>query len=163
MDSNLRTDRTRIDVMFAFLLVLLLPAVGRQQLFTGTLVNAALLLATTVCDRRHLLLICLAPSLAALTSGLLPWPLAPLVPILCLGNLLYVWVFMRLQPWTVLGAAAMAVTAKVGVLALFNQPEMASLLGVPLSALAMLGWPQMATAALGAGLALAVLEWGRRT
>lgn len=153
---------------FAILLGLsvMAPMVGLPQLFTGTLVNAALLVATVLLGPRAALSIGVLPSLFAVVSGQLPAPLAPLVPLIMLGNALLVVVFhvLRKRGWW-LGAVTAAVVkfcwlfGATGLLAAAT-----GLLAAPVVpvALTVMGWPQLATALSGAVVAYAVLRPARR-
>jgi hypothetical protein len=99
-------------------------------------------------------------------SGQLPAPLAPLVPLIMLGNVLLVAVFELLRKrgwWLGVVVAAVAkcawlfgattlLVATTGVLAAPAVPV----------ALAVMGWPQLATALSGGAIAYAVLSTGRR-
>jgi hypothetical protein len=143
------------------------PALGLPQLFTGTLVNAALLVATVLLGPRAAVSIGILPSLFAVVSGQLPAALAPLVPVIMLGNALLVVVFhvLRERGWWLGAVAAAAVkfcwlfgatgllVASTGLLA---EPA------VPV-ALVVMGWPQLVTALSGGALAYVVLRPGRRT
>ena len=153
---------------FAILLGIsvLAPVLGLPQLFTGTLVNAALLAAVVLVGPRAAVSIGVLPSLFAVMSGQLPGPLAPLVPLIIVGNTLLVLVFERARRrgWRLGVTAAAAakfcwlfgatslVTAGTGLLA---APV------VPL-ALAMMGWPQLVTALAGGAIAYAVVGPARR-
>ncbi len=78
-------------------LVLLVAAITapifiKQQLITGTIVNAAIIIGT-VLSTRDGLLIGLLPSSLALATGLLSPVLAPVVPFIILGNAILVLTF----------------------------------------------------------------------
>jgi hypothetical protein len=142
------------------------PALGLPQLFTGTLVNGALLTAVTLLGPRAAVAIGVLPSLFAVLSGQLPAPLAPLVPLIVLGNTLLVVVFhvMRRRGWW-LGTVAAAVVKSCW---LFGTTGLlvgsTDLLAAPAAglALAMMGWPQLVTALCGGALAYAALGAARR-
>jgi hypothetical protein len=143
------------------------PVLGLPQLFTGTLVNAALLVATVLLGPRAAVSIGILPSLFAVVSGQLPAALAPLVPLIMLGNALLVVVFhvLRERGWWLSAVAAAVVKScwlfgATGLLAVST-----GLLAEPVVpvALVVMGWPQLVTALSGGVLAYAVLRPGRRT
>ncbi len=69
------------------------PLIGlHSQWLTGPLVNAALILAVYLLGIRGALLIGLLPSTIALGTGLLPAPLAPMVPFIIIANVILVLV-----------------------------------------------------------------------
>ena len=144
----------------------LAPMLGLPQLFTGTVVNAALLVAVVLLGPRAAISIGVLPSLFAVVSGQLPAPLAPLVPLIIVGNTLLVLVFERARQhgwWLGVVAAAAAkycwlfgatslLTATTGLL-----PAAA----IPV-ALLMMGWPQLVTALSGGTIAYALVRPARR-
>lgn len=140
----------------------LTPMLGLHQLVTGTVVNAALLVATVRLGPRAAMSIGVLPSLFALVSGQLPAVLAPMVPFIVLGNIVLVAVFHALRRkgyWIGAGAAALLKAAwlfgtSVALLALLP-------VEVPAAVAAMMGWPQLVTALTGATLAFGVLRAGR--
>ncbi len=142
------------------------PMLGLPQFFTGTLVNATLLVAVVLLGPRAAVSIGVLPSLFAVMSGQLPAPLAPLVPLIMLGNVLLVTVFslLRERGWW-LGAVAAAV---VKYCWLFGATSLLAastgLLAAPVVpvALTMMGWPQLVTALSGGAIAYAVLRPARR-
>ena len=142
------------------------PLLGLPQFFTGTLVNAALLVAVVLLGPRAAVSIGILPSLFALMSGQLPAPLAPLMPVIMCGNALLVVVFhvLRARGWW-LGVAAAAVVKwcwLFGVTSLLATST--GLLAAPVVPLAliMMGWPQLVTALAGGAIAYAVLKPARR-
>lgn len=69
-----------------------LPFVINNQVITGPLVNAILILALFFTGLRSALLIACLPSMIALGSGLLPIALAPAIPIIIISNIIFVLV-----------------------------------------------------------------------
>ncbi|HET8604752.1 MAG TPA: hypothetical protein VFM09_12545 [Marmoricola sp.] len=153
---------------FALLLgaSVLAPLLGLPQLFTGSIVNAALLIATVVLGPRAAISIGILPSLFAVMSGQLPGPLAPLVPLIMLGNALLVVVFHALRSRGYWVGAVTAAVAKAGWLFVTAGVLVAAagLLPQPVVAVAltMMGWPQLVTALAGGLIAFAVLRPARR-
>jgi hypothetical protein len=68
----------------------ILPFFIHLQWITGPIVNAIFVLSLFILGIRSALLICLIPSLMALAGGLLPVVLAPAVPFIMIGNVIFV-------------------------------------------------------------------------
>lgn len=159
---------TAASTTFAVLLGVCItaPMLRLPQLFTGTLVNAALLVAVVRLGPRAAVSIGILPSLFAVMSGQLPAPLAPLVPVIMVGNALLVVAFhvLRRRGWW-LGVAAAAVLKSCwlfGVTSLLAAST--GLLAAPVVpvALTIMGWPQLVTALSGGAIAYAALRPARR-
>ncbi len=142
------------------------PMLRLPQLLTGALVNADLLVAVVLVGPRAAVSIGVLPSLFAVVTGQLPAPLAPLVPLIMLGNALLVGAFALLRQrgwWLGVVAAAVAkccwlfgaTTLLVATTGLLDAP-------VAPVALTMMGWPQLTTALAGGVIAYAVLAPRRR-
>ena len=153
---------------FALLLgaSVLAPMLGLPQLFTGSIVNAALLVATVLLGPRAAVSIGILPSLFAVMTGQLPAPLAPLVPLIMIGNALLVVVFHVVRRRGYWAGAVTAAVAKAS--SLFGTAGLlvaaGGLLPEPAASLALtvLGWPQLVTALAGGAIAFAVLRAARR-
>jgi hypothetical protein len=140
-------------------LVCTTPAFIHYQLVTGTVINAALLVCAAVAGGPVGAAFGLLPSLVAVTSGTLPWPLLPLVPFIAASNVLLVVVFAALHRNDPLVAMLLAAFLKFAFLCLIAS-TVAPLLTptMPVAAALILSWPQLATALAGGGIALAVLS-----
>jgi hypothetical protein len=152
---------------FALLLAVAMvaPLLRLPQLFTGSIVNATLLVATVALGPRAAVTLGFLPSAFALMSGQLPARLAPLVPLIVTGNALLVVVFhwARRRGWWV-GVVAAAVAKFCW---LFGTTSLLSVaIGLAGSAatlaLTLMGWPQLVTALSGGVIAFAVLKPARR-
>ena len=79
--------RSRL-LLFAVLLalIIILPGFIHNQWITGPVINAALILAAVCIGPMEAVILGLMPSTVALSSGLLPLPLAPMVPFIMVGN-----------------------------------------------------------------------------
>lgn len=148
---------------FAVLLAIsiLAPLAGAGQLVTGTIVNASLIVATVLLGPRLAITIGLLPSLFALMSGQLPWPLAPMVPFIIIGNAILVLTIHLLRKRSYPGGVALAAGFKF--LWLYGFATMlvnAAVFPPKVGALVMLmmGWPQLTTALLGGAAAYAILK-----
>lgn len=160
---------TAISTTFAVLLgiAVVAPLLRMPQLATGTIVNADLFVAVVLVGPRGALGIAALPSLFAVASGQLPSPLAALVPVIVLGNVLLVGVFelLRQKSWWlgVVVAAIVKFAWLFGVTSLLATTAI-HLLAAPVAAVAlvMMGWPQLVTALAGGVVAYAVLDPARR-
>ncbi|MEA3453103.1 MAG: iron hydrogenase [Patescibacteria group bacterium] len=68
------------------------PFLG-QQAITGPIVNATLFISTIFLGIRAGILISLLPSIIALSTGILPLALAPMIPFIMMGNIILVLSF----------------------------------------------------------------------
>lgn len=129
-----------------------LPSLIHQQAITGSLVNASLLLATIFLGSSWAIAIGLIPSVVALSRGLLPLALAPMVPFIMLSNMIYVLVYARVSTKGHWLASVIAAVAKFGWLQFTSYFMLSLLLPTPLlaSAKMMMSWPQLLTALMGA-------------
>ena len=67
-----------------------------QQAIVGPAVNATLFISVVLLGSRNAMLIGILPSLVALSTGLLPPVLAPMIPFIMTGNVLLILVFSSL-------------------------------------------------------------------
>lgn len=132
-------------------LAIFLPSIVHQQAITGSLINAILLLAVLILGESSALMIGVLPSAVALSRGLLPLPLAPMVPFIMISNSLYVMVFGKFFQKSFIGGLVLAAVLKFGLLFSVSQLILPALLpGKFLTvASAMMSWPQLVTALSG--------------
>ena len=166
---------SRVDVQWLtqFLtltgVAIFLPFFIHLPWLTGPLVNAILILVLLLCGLRSAILVSFLPSLAALSGGLLPLVLAPAIPFIIIGNLIFVimidWFYQRAHSdftgywWGVLSGAFLKFVflfLGVNLLATF-------LIKAPVITLVaqMLGWSQLITAILGGMIAWFILKFLR--
>ncbi len=67
-----------------------LPFFVHNQLITGSIINAMLILALMLLGIRSAVFLALFPSVVALSSGLLPALLAPIIPFIMISNILLI-------------------------------------------------------------------------
>ncbi len=145
-----------------------LPFVVHVQWLTGPIVNAILILALFLAGIRSALTLCLIPSLMALSGGLLPAVLAPVVPFIMLGNVIlilsmdyatehrgtppnakYYWLGLVIGA----GLKFLFLFLSVNVIAkLLIKQELA------VKVAQMMSWPQFATAITGGLIAWVILK-----
>jgi len=133
---------------------------GHHQWLTGPIVNATLYLAVILNGTSDALMVGMIPSTVALSVGLLPTVLAPLIPFIVLGNSLLVLAFNRLRPSGFLPAVVIASFAKYAFLALSSSLVTRLILNekAALGAAQMLTWPQFFTALMGGLIAYGVVR-----
>lgn len=162
----------------------LLPFFLHLQWVTGPIVNAILIIALFLVGIRSALVICLLPSLMALSGGLLPAILAPVVPFIMLGNVILVlcidWVYNnRIKLATANGDhtnvnneenksywLGVVVGAGLKFIFLFASIHFISRLLIKqelaVKVAQIMSWPQFATAIIGGMIAWIALKWLKR-
>jgi len=130
-----------------------------NQPITGPIVNATLFLSTALVGVQAGVLVSLFPSLIALSVGLLPSALAVAIPFIITSNVILVLVFHLLKRkfWTAIIASSVIkfvflYSTSFIVVNLIAQKPIAQ------KAVALLSWPQLATAIAGGGIAWIVLK-----
>ena len=143
-----------------------LPFYYHVQAVTGPIINAIFILALFLLGIRSALVICLVPSLMALSGGLLPAVLAPVVPFIMIGNVILVLVvdwFYRNFGESLKGYwAGVVLGSGLKFLFLFFSVSYISELlikqSLAVKVAQMMSWPQFATAIAGGILAFVILK-----
>lgn len=149
--------------------VLALPAFIHNQAITGPLVNFELVILLFLVGRREALVFSFLPSLVAFAGGLLPLPVAPLLPFIMASNVIFVltldyfsrhFAFPRGYFKGSFGAAFL----KFAFLFLSVRIGAGAFLGTTVAALAakMFGAAQFVSAIIGLALAFPVVLFFRR-
>ncbi|MBN1532765.1 MAG: ECF transporter S component [Spirochaetes bacterium] len=157
--------RAGILLFTGFLAILfLLPALVHSQWISGPVVNAVLLLAVVLLGPLPAAALGAIPGFVALAAGLLPMPLAPMLPFIVLGNWALVVVVHYLRRREFAAAMVAAASAKFAVIFASFLLVFEILMSRPLSADAaeMMSWPQLVTALAGGVIALGVLTMVKR-
>jgi hypothetical protein len=140
------------------------PMFVHSQPITGSLVNAILFIATTFLGIETAIMIGLIPSVIALSFGLLPVILAPMVPFIMISNALLVIIFGLFQKrnyWLAVISASLIKfiflfsTSSV-VIGLLIKKEIAAKVA------AMMSWPQLFTALSGGIIAWLIIKAARK-
>jgi len=76
-------------------LISLIPFYIHLQYFSGPLINAILIITLFIVGVREAFILALVPSLMALSGGLLPSILAPLIPFIMLSNVIFIYLIDR--------------------------------------------------------------------
>lgn len=137
-----------------------LPSFIHIQWITGPLINSILMLAAVLIGPMEAIFLGMMPSTVALASGLLPLPLAPMVPFIMLGNALMIFIFYHLHKKHFIGAVVLAAFLKFAFLHFTVALLMSRLLeGKIVAQLAlMMSWPQFFTALIGGAIAYSFLK-----
>lgn len=150
--------------------VTFLPFLIHLQWITGPIVNALLILILFIVGIRSALFMCLVPSLMALAGGLLPIPLAPIVPFIMIGNV----IFILSVDYSYRTAKKQFNGYWIGVIAgsalkylfiWFSANLMIWLIlkgQLAAAVVKMVSWPQFATALAGGVIAWGILKWLKR-
>lgn len=135
-----------------------------QQAITGLVVNATLFVSVALLGVQNAILVGLIPSLVALSTGLLPPVLAPMIPFIMVGNTILIMVFGYLKErnfWlgvitaSVLKFLFLFSTSSI-VINLLLKKEVATKVAM------MMSWPQLLTALVGGLLAFVFLKGIRK-
>jgi hypothetical protein len=156
---------------FGLLLVLalMIPAMGWPQPVTGPLVNALVLISVETLGVWPAIVLGMITPLGAMLHGVLPLPLAVMIPFIMLGNATLVAVYNALRlrnRWLALGVAALAKFAVLYAAVTFfvARPLELALNGaartvvMPAAIANMMSWPQLVTAVAGGLIAFAALR-----
>ncbi|MCG2689881.1 hypothetical protein L6252_01195 [Candidatus Parcubacteria bacterium] len=135
------------------------------QIITGPIVNAMLFLAVLFLPIEGALMLCLLPSLIALSVGALPVALAPMVPFIMTSNAILVMAFTSLKKKNFMAAVIFASFLKFIfllltsylVLELITQKQIAQKVAQ------MMSYPQLITALTGGLLAFIILKCLKKT
>lgn len=129
----------------------LLAHTPANQWITGTIVNALLFLAVWRVGIANAFLVAVLPSSIALLRGLLPAPLAALIPFIILSNVILICAFFALKKRPLAGVVF---GSALKFLFLFAVASQVVKVAGPL--LFMMSWPQLFTALAGGLIALGV-------
>jgi hypothetical protein len=144
-----------------------LPFFIHIQWITGPIINAILIIVLLLIDYKSALLVSVVPSFMALAGGLLPFFLAPLIPFIILGNILFVtsvrWFYENIKNdnkgyWlgVFIGAGLKYLLIFISALVLKQ-----FILEIPFSIAItkLIGWAQFYTAVIGGIIAYGILKF----
>lgn len=138
-----------------------LPHFIHNQFITGPIVNTTLFLGAATLSSGSAVLVGLVPSVAALSSGLLPLALAPMVPFIMISNTILILTFASLRKTNFWLAAVIASVLKYLFLCATSYLVTSLILQKPIAikaATMMMTWPQLATALVGALITYGILK-----
>jgi len=144
-----------------------LPFFVHVQWLTGPIINAILILTLFLSGVRGAIFVSLIPSLMALSGGLLPAILAPVVPFIMISNVIFILTidYFYNNAKNNLSGYFMGVLIGASLKFLFlffNTTLIVKLLmkqELAMKIAQLMSWPQFATAAIGGMLAFAALKW----
>lgn len=136
----------------------------QQQAIAGPLVNATLFIAVMLLGTKNAILIGLIPSLIALSTGLLPPVLAPMIPYIMVGNTLLILAFGYFQKKNYWSGVVLASVLKFAFLFATSSLIMNLILKKEIAqkVATMLSWTQLLTALAGGILAYAFFKLYKR-
>ncbi len=147
-----------------FLAIAIFAPLLKQQFITGPIVNAVLFISVMLLGSQGAIMVGLVPSLIALSTGLLPIVLAPMIPFIMLGNTILIITFDYFKKknfWLGIILASFLkflflFLASSVVANLIVKKEIAS------KAAMMMSWPQLLTALTGGIIAYLFLKTIRK-
>lgn len=131
----------------------LLAHTPQNQWITGTIVNALLFLAVWRVGVVNAALIAALPSSIALMRGLLPAPMAILVPYIIISNLAMIFVFYAIKKYPFAGIISASLAKFIF---LFVITSFFIKLAAPF--IVMMQWPQLVTALAGGLIAVGIIK-----
>src|SRR4030042_6956804 len=140
-------------IAFAVIFPALLAHTPTNQWITGTVVNALLFLAVWRVGVANAILVAALPSSIALARGLLPAPMAVLIPYIILSNIILIAAFYTLKKYPLAGIIA---SSFLKFLFLFAVTSYFVKVATPL--LVMMHWPQLFTALAGGLIAVGIIK-----
>ncbi|MFA5431789.1 MAG: iron hydrogenase [Candidatus Paceibacterota bacterium] len=159
LSLNKKIALSLVQFSVLLLLVVFAPLIN-NQLITGTIVNASLLMAVVLLGMRGAVLLCFLPSIISLSFGLLSMVMAPMVPFIILGNIILVHAFNLLRERNFFLGLITAALLKFSflflisnfVISLFIKQSVADKIVV------MMSYPQLLTALMGGVIAYFVIN-----
>lgn len=159
----LNMEKTELARFLIILSIAVIMPFFHNQFFTGPIINAILFISTIILGIRKTFIICLIPSVIAMSVGLLPFALAPMVLFIMISNILMVSVFHfgnKINYWlgVVLASFLKFFFLYTSSHIIFNFILKKELAGPVIS---MMSWPQFLTALAGGVLAYLFLIFVR--
>ena len=150
-------------------LALAIPAFGWPQAVTGTLVNALLLLTVELLGVGPAIALGAMTPLAGLMHGVLPLPMAVMIPFIMLGNATLVSLYAALRSHTGSWRSASRRSPRSRCCtrrsrcwrcgrSIWRCWRASRPVAMPAALVAMMSWPQLVTAVAGGLLAFAILR-----
>jgi len=167
-------ERVNVNYIAQFMILasiaVFLPYLVPSQWITGPIVNAVLILTLVKFGLRNAISVAIAPSLVALSSGLLPVILAPVVPFIMFGNMILIfcvdWAYRNFKNKAKGYWAGVVVGAGLKFLFLFLSINIISGLLIKqelvVKVAQMMSWSQFYTAVIGGIIAWGVLTESKK-
>lgn len=151
-------------IPLAVLAVAVIVPLFSNQLVTGPIINALFFIAVLMIGVEKALFISLIPSAVALSAGLLPVVLAPMVPFIMIGNAVLILTFNALKSknyWI-----GVIVSSFLKFLFIYSSSFLVADFiikkDIALNISSMMSWPQLITALLGGAIAYIFLKIVRK-
>lgn len=160
-------ERVNVNYIAQFMILasiaVFLPYLVPSQWIVGPIVNAVLILTLLKFGLRNAISVAIAPSLVALSSGLLPVILAPVVPFIMFGNMILIfcvdWAYHNFKDKTKGYWTGVIVGATLKFLFLFLSVNIITGFLIKqelvVKVAQMMSWPQFYTAVIGG-----IIAWG---
>lgn len=158
LSINKRIAISLIQFIILLAVISFAPLIN-NQIITGTIVNASLLIAVVLLGMRGAVLLCFLPSLASLLFGLLPMVMAPMVPFIIFGNIALVYIFNLLSEKNYFLGLVPAALVKFSFLFLVSNFLISFFIKQPVAdkIAVMMSYPQLITALIGGVVAYLVI------
>jgi hypothetical protein len=135
----------------------LLAHTPQNQWITGTIVNAIIFLAVWRIGIVNAALVAILPSSVALIRGLLPAPMAVLIPYIILSNIVLIAIFYALKKYPLAGIISASLAKFLFLFAISTY-----FIKIAGSLLVMMQWPQLVTALAGGLIAVGIIKITKR-
>lgn len=148
-----------VQFITLLLIVYFAPLIG-NQIITGTIINASLLIAVILLGMRGAILLSLLPSLVSLSFGLLPMVMALMVPFIIMGNIALVYVFNLLREKNFFLGLIPAALVKFSFLFLISNFVISFFIKQTVTdkIVVMMSYPQLITALMGGVVAYLLIN-----
>ncbi len=165
--SASQSQTTQAPLYFALLLAVgIVPLFIHNQAITGVFVNFILIFTCLKLGIRSALPLAFVPSIAAVSSGMFPLPLAPMIPFIMAGNIVLVLIIHFFKHNDSLFQHNCFVTLTLAALAkfalLYSTSHFLAQHFLPQmwfdKVMVMMSWPQFATAMVGGIFAFLVMK-----
>ena len=157
--GRIAVRQTRLFLLL-FFTIAIIPLFIHAQWITGTIVNAILIFTCLKIGFRYALFLAFIPSMAALSTGLLPLAISPIIPFIVTGNIILLLIFHLLSRLNFITKLVIAAFFKfqflywsAHFLVQYFLPDMF----IP-SVMLMMGWHQFVTAILGGIIAFSLMK-----
>ncbi|MCX6762412.1 MAG: ECF transporter S component [Candidatus Moranbacteria bacterium] len=144
-------------IVAAVIFPALLAHTPQNQWITGTIVNALLFLAVWRIGIVNATLVAILPSSVALIRGLLPTPMAVLIPYIILSNIILIAIFYALKKYPLAGIISASLAKFLFLLAISTY-----FIKIASPLLIMMHWPQLFTALAGGLIAVGIIKITKR-
>jgi len=167
--NNTLDIKKTLQLVLVFFFTIGMISLHHQQIYTGPIVNAMLLITLTFFGQNKAILLGILTPIAAAFAGILPVTLLLMLPFITLGNMIYISVFNLLKNKNSLisiGAASLAKFMIISASITFLYYKPASIFisgkiytaGIPAIMLQMMTWPQLITAIIGGYIAVGFIK-----